>query len=252
MLASEIVQAAFRENNLIAIGATPTTNELAEGLSRLNSFLDALFGHELGELVCDWPVPPPQRTAPVTANYPLAPGGSSWADLPTDVWPYPPANVRLMVSNTVLTTVYFQNMPGDGARMELIDLGMSAVLTLDGNGRLIEDSPTRTVAVGEADLDPLVWLYRADLGNWIAIADLELFDDSPLPAAFDDLLITGTNLRLCPTQGKQPQPATVTTYADQLKKLKARYRQQMPMLTSRGEATPSRQTFNGRYEPWMV
>jgi hypothetical protein len=71
--ASSLIQSAYREGNLIAVGTTPTTAEQAEALLLLNNFVLGIFGYEMGENLQDWPAPAPQRTAPVAANFPQFP-----------------------------------------------------------------------------------------------------------------------------------------------------------------------------------
>lgn len=229
-IASKLIQSAYREGNLIPIGKTPTTDEIAEALDRLNNNIDCYFGTELGEKLEDWNVPSKQRTAPISAHYPFTPFKD---DKPNDVTLYPPPNVRLIVHVTGPTRVYFQQQPEDGARMGFVDIGSTAFLTVDGNGRLIE---------GDFDTDvdppdPREWFYRADLGNWVRRAPLALADESPFPGEFDDLLICDLAIRLSPRYGLDPRAATLKTSNDKLEQLKARYRQH-PLVPGRSEDIP--------------
>lgn len=241
MNASAIIVAALREGNLIPVDAAPTASEQAELLDLLNNYIASLIGFELGELLFEWPVPPPQRTAPVSANYPLGQGS---IDLPSDVWPYPPANVRLAASNDTPTTVYLQQWPDDGARVAVVNVGATAALTLDGNGRLIDGATTYTA-------DPPVvaeWFYRSDLGQWTLVSDLTLTDESPFPRAFNDLLITGLSIRAAARYGNDPRATTLSTNQSMLAKFKARYRQHPPVLGGGADTPRSRQSFNfGEY-----
>lgn len=126
--ATWIIQSMFREGNLIAAGAQPTTAEQTEALYLLNRLVDGVFGFEMGENLSDWLVPAPQRTAPVASRYPQgpisAPGDpATWAILggvnSANVWPYPPTNRRIFFGS-VTNTVYFQEQPDDGARMAIV------------------------------------------------------------------------------------------------------------------------------------
>ncbi len=219
--ASELVKQAFRESNLIPIGQSPTLAESSEGLSRLNNLLFSLFGHELGVKLMDWPVPP-SRTEPTPARYPLLPRNE---DLPSTVWPQPPANVRLLTKNATPATIFFPASPNDGARMQLRDIGSTAGITLDGNGRLIESSAVLTGTA--ASFSGRVWFYRADLGDWLRI-DQELTDtsESPFPKEFDDLFITGLSIRLSARFGNEPIAATVATFERMIAILKTRFHQE--------------------------
>jgi hypothetical protein len=219
MLASEIYTDAFREGNLKPIGTAPTTAEATEALARLNRLIKALYGYEAGEPLCEWRVPPPQRTASVAARYPLWPRAD---DISSNVWPYPPPNVRLMCSNATATTVYLPHDPSPGARIGFADVGMGATLTLNGNGRRIETTTTLAVTAGTAARE---WFYRDDLGTWQIIADLQAVDTQPFAPMFDDLLVTGLAIMLSPRFGLEPRQATVLSYKADLSKFRARYHQ---------------------------
>lgn len=239
--AQALIEAAFREGNLIAADAPISTTLMTEALGRLNNFLFSLMGNELGEALQEWPVPPPQFTAPVMARYPLI-NPLPLATESLEVWPYPPNNARLMVSATQATTVYLQAQPNDGARVAYIALGSPANLTLNGNGRLIEGQTSieleSALVSGER-----TWLYRGDLGNWIRLGELTLTTESPLPAIFDDLLITGLCIRLSSRFGNDPRQGTVMTYKDQLAKLQARYRQPTAALGGSSQVPPTYQAY---------
>ena len=217
-LSSDIIAQAFREGNLVAVGAQPTTEEQTEGLDRLNNFVSALFGFNLGVYLQDWSVPP-STTAPIYARYPLLPADEA---LPPEVWPYPPSNVRLLSRLSTATTVYLQARPEDGARIAFRDIGATATLTLDANGRLIEGALTKDLVAGASGAE---WFYRADLGDWRLLGTLALTDSSPLPPEFDDLLITGLSIRLSARYGNEPSSGTALVFKDMLDKLRTRYAQ---------------------------
>jgi hypothetical protein len=244
MFVSEIITAAFREGNLIPVGTDPTAAERAEALGRFNNFVAALFGFELGELLTDWTVPPPQRNAPVAAQYPLAPAAH---DLPSDVWPYPPSNTRLLFASANNLMVYLQQNPHDGAQMAYVDVGqLGGVLTLNGNGRLVDGTSTLVLSA-----DPTRLFYRADLADWIVLATLAETDSSPLPAEFDDLLITGLSIRLSPRFGNDPREGTVATYTSMRTKLIARYRQPTAALGNAADTPRTQQSYIDSSDPWM-
>lgn len=125
--ATLLIQAAYREGNLIAVGLTPSAAELLEALPALNRYVKGIFGYEMGEPLADWLVPSPQRTAAVPTTWPQLPYplgvDSSFQAFNitgnTNVYQYPPANSRLVFGN-VVNTVYFPDAPRDGARMALV------------------------------------------------------------------------------------------------------------------------------------
>lgn len=228
---SSLIQDAFREGNLIPVGKSPTVDEQVEALRALNRYVLGVFGFEMGEQLTDWLVPAPQRTAPVAANYPQGPfcdSSNLLSPQSAQVWPYPPKNSRL-VFGSVDCTVFFPESPEDGTRMSIVqgsgagDAGADGqVLTLDGNGRLIEGQAQLTFT---APLEPRQWLYRADTGIWEAITELELTDECPFPEDVDDFWICSLAMRLAPRYNKITAKETENTAIRTLARLKAKYRQ---------------------------
>lgn len=219
--ASALVTQAYREGNRIGLTASPTTEQLAEGLTLLNDYLDSLLGFELGEFNFDWPTPP-SVTSPVPARYPLLPLQRS---LPSTVWPYPPSNVRVLMTLTNDTTIYLPQDPRDGARLRLINLDSSSAfsLTIEGNGRLVQAATSVTglaTALNETNL-----FYRADLGDWQLTTTLVAATESPLPTLYDRLLALGTWQYLAPRYGIEMKPTQMLSFKRLLKRLKAQYRQ---------------------------
>lgn len=217
-----LITSAFREGNLIPIGATPTANELAEALPRLNRYVRGVFGYEMGENLSDWPVPAPSRTAPVALNFPQGPLAN---DLSLNITPYPPKNSRLVWAGVSDMTVYFPEQPDDGSRMGLVGstkADATKVLTLSGNGRRIE------AVAALAQPTPVVareWLYRADLGDWSLVADMLVDGECPFPVEHDDLWICLLAIRLAPRYSKPITAETQAIAAAAMKRLKAQYRQ---------------------------
>lgn len=223
-IASEIVKKAYREGNLIAAGTEPNTIQATEGLAFLNEFIDSLFGFELGEFSMDWPVPP-SPTAPVLANYPLLPRSNS---LPSDVWPYPPGNVRLILALTANTTIYLPQSPVDGERFAIINVGDATTynLTVNANGRLIKGSATMTDTPG--NLAGQVLFYDASQANWKLISVLEATSESPFQLCYDTFLSLGTLKRLVGGYGRSIRPEQVDTFKRLERRMKSQYRQVMP------------------------
>ena len=237
--ATQVIQAAYREGNIIPVGQQPTAAEQTEALDRLNAYILGVYGQELGENLSDWPFPAPQRTAPVAANYPQAPYPQDLdslvltspfaGDPSTLVYPYPPKNSRIVFGN-VAGTLFFHEAPDDGSRMAIVqgsgagDSGTpGATIILDGNGRTIEGANTQSYSQPVAGRQ---WLYRADLGDWTAVLTLALTDNIPFPPEFDDLWICLLNIRLAPRYHKEVSSETKLIATQMLKTLKTRYRQQ--------------------------
>ncbi len=243
--ASEIAKQALREGNLVPLATALTPAQEAEALALLNRFITSLLGLELGEFAFDWPVPP-AATSPVRARFPVNPKS---VDLPSDVWPYPPGNVRIIMSLTANTTIYMPQAPDDGARMLFVNIGEGVLFNLivDGNGRLVNGAPTVTAT--PAVLNTQLWLYRADLSDWTAITPLVAADESPLPDVYDDLLMTGTFIRLAPRYGRTASAETVSTLKRLMTRLKAQYRQTtiMPSAVPQPFYRPAADTSRGSF-----
>lgn len=233
--ARALITSAYREGNLIAIGATPNENEIAEALPRLNRYVRGVFGYEMGEQLLDWTVPAPQRTANVAANYPQAPYPTSTdmnvlafplaTDASLSITPYPPKNSRLVWGGKSDMKVFFPEAPDDGSRMGVVassQADAAKVLTLDGNGHLVEGLPT---IPQPTPVVPREWLYRADLGDWKRVTDMLIDGECPFPPEHDDLWICLLAVRLAPRYSKTISQETQAIAAVALKRLKTRYRQ---------------------------
>jgi len=219
--ASELVTQAYRDGNLIGIKDAPTSEQMTEGLDLLGDYFESLLGYELGEFNFDWPTPP-STTSPVPARFPLLPLGR---ELPSDVWPYPPSNVRVLLSIVANTTIFLPQDPDDGARILLVNLDSASTfsLTIEGNGRLIQGAAKITELATALDQRHL--FYRADLGGWQVIAEFISTTDSPLPRLYDRLLSMGTLEYLMPRYGKDITSVQQKTMRRLVKRLKSQYRQ---------------------------
>lgn len=239
-LASDLIQSAYREGNLIAVAKQPTANEQSEALPALNRLVNGIFGFEMGENLADWLFPAPQRTAPVAANFPQLPAPAYQGVLQnTFQTPYPPNNSRV-VWGVVTGTLYFPEKPEPGSRMAFVqgsgagDSGAPGqIITLDGNGRQIQDPADKAFKNTIALTAPAVsnqWFYRDDLGQWVLCADMLLTDQCPFPKEFDDFFICAMSKRLAPRYGKITAAETIETAKVTLARLKARYRQTAPTV----------------------
>jgi len=144
-------------------------------------------------------------------------------------------------------TAYFPQFPYDGARMAIVDIGMTEALIIEGNGRYIEGSTSYRFEPGSGVRE---WLYRADIANWVYIGiDLVLGDDLPLPFEFDDFFVCGTAIRLCALDQLDPQPQTIQAFNLCEKKIMQRYYQPGIMSYGGQNAVPAMQNYNN-YWGW--
>lgn len=269
MLVSDAITKAYREAALRPIGwGDPTDDELDEGLYRLNALWRGVRATALGEVIRDWQVPNKTRTAPRNADninqfFPqnlngFNQPGNGWGDgddmsgdggLNNRQY-YPPINTRLLskIPDTGFT-IWFPQFPYDGARMAIVDIGMTAAVDLSGNGRYLNAAGTTDVTFnpGDAAAD---WLYRADLATWVPIGgDLALTDELPLPPEFDDYFVCGVAIRLTALDRVDALQPTISAFQLAEKKIHQRYYQPGVMSYGGQNAVPAFQSYNN-YWGW--
>lgn len=212
----QIVTDALREANVVAVGGSPEADVLDEAVRRLQNLYRSLFGYELGEQMQPWTY----GTNGLTNSYAKA------LDMSSDVDSvFVPSNIRLILNIDETSTLYLNPEPEDGARFAVIDNGANLAtynVTLNGNGRKIELTNTVTLNTNSLNRE---WFYRADLGNWARVTDLDADAESPLPAEFDDFLITLLAFRLNPRYGAKNAVEMIEVLKRMRKQFRARYRQ---------------------------
>lgn len=217
-LISSIITDAFREGNILPLGKEPNANQGTEALRLINGVFSSIYGGEAGEPLTDWPLGNFGRESP---GYDL-PITDQALDRPT-------INRRLIAVNEEAKTVYLALTPQDGARMGIADpfSRLAAFpVTLDANGRTIEDTPTLVLNTDGFNRE---WFYRADLGGWVRLTQKEADDEMPFPAEFDNFFITLLALRLNPRYGREMDPQSQIIYKTDRRKFVARYLQSMPL-----------------------
>lgn len=214
-LVSQIIADAYRESNLIAIGASPTAAEETEALRLLNRNIVSMFGHEFGEELT--PLPFGKNNIVTPSDVPFY--------MDDIIGYFAPINARLICNLEAPEVVSLHPSPLDGARLEVVDVSENFntnSITLTGNGRKIEGATSVTVATAGITRQ---WFYRDDLGEWVRLSTLIAADESPFPSEFDDLLITGLALRLSPRQGAPFSESSQYTMSKLQKRFRARYTQ---------------------------
>lgn len=212
----DIIKEGYREGGLIQIGTEPTASQLSEGLNSLQGVVKSLFGNELGDPLYDVLY----GTSGINRSEALHRDYSSEIRAT-----YAPLNIRLVSRLTAPTTVYLSPQPRDGSRFAVIDSAgnfSSNSLTLDGNGRKIEDSSSVTLST---DGDRKEWFYRADLGQWVLVSDLTVDGDSPFPREFDTYLSIKLALRINPRYLAQADNYTLMEFNRLQAQFRSRYTQ---------------------------
>lgn len=207
-LVSSIIQKAFRETNIIPLGASPSTAQSAEALDHLNSLVLSTVGREAGDELTD-------------LNF----GGEARFDQSDYVNEWVEDDTRLVLNLDTAETVKLDPRPYEGQRFAVVDVANTLDtynLTVDPNGRKIEGSPDDLVLSTEG-LDRQ-WLYRSDTGNWVKISTLATSDEMPFPTEYDPYFIIMLAARLNPSYGLTLAPETVKMLGRAKSSLNARYR----------------------------
>ena len=211
-LVSDIIQQAYRESNLIALGATYSTNQGTEALKRLNVLVLSVLGQEAGVKFTDVPV----GEGNVTDDGIV----SAWdEDTPL------PANSRIVANLESATELLLPVTPEDGARLAVIDASANLAtynLTLTGNGRLIESATSLVLSTSSLARQ---WFYRGDLGDWRRVTDFVEADEFPFPPEFDDYFVTLLAKRLNPRYGRQLGEESAAALSKARTAFRNRYRQ---------------------------
>lgn len=236
--ARRLIYEGYREGNVIPANVLLTASDVqnAEALPLLNGIVLTMIGEVIGAEPQDWPIPP-QINATTTPYWNKDPRENPAAQQPSRGFNgsnnngalYPPVNSRLVLAvDNDPVTVFLPPSPDDGALIMITDLNSTAIVTLDANGRFIDDASTKV-------LDPVssfngtLFMYHADDANWRSITAMGIDDESPLPEAFNDLLSIQLYFRVAPRYGSTPSAETAMTYKLALAKLKKRYRIRQPL-----------------------
>lgn len=224
-LVSSIILDSLRETNIIAIGTTPTDAQYAEGLRRLQTIIQSVYGNEAGENL---------QPLPLGRNEINSPSGYPWYnnELPGNM--FIPVNVRLMCNLTGDGTVNLHPTPDDGARFGVVDVSQNLStfpLTIQGNGRSIEGDEALTIDVNGYTG---TWFYRGDLGNWVKYDPVALTDTFPFPEEFDDFFIIMLAARINPRYGQTLDPQSVEMLKRARTQFRARYKQEIQVPVEDG------------------
>lgn len=199
--ATVIINRAWRETQLLPSDVTPSTSQYTESLPLLQGLLER---HIRAPILTIWlgnVTALRQQRGVVLRDF------TPYADrvaVPQDVY-----------VNCVLDgpkTLMLPPTPGDGARIVIIDVSQNFgtyPLTLTGNGNLIDGGADLVLS---ASGEGVSLMYRRDLAEWVPITTLELSNNLPYPAMYDDLFVIELAMRLDPRYGKEMPAVTADIY----------------------------------------
>lgn len=223
---STIIRDAYRESNLLAIAADPTTAEVEEGLRLLNRLVASVYGNEMGEPLRPLPIGGEGISRP--SGFPFYRSAPDWSD-----W-FLPGDARLTLNLSEPVTVYLNPVPEDGQRFAVQDEAgnlSTTSLTVSGNGRKIDGAPEK---VFSTDGENSSYVYRADIGEWKVVSPLTETDDFPFPSEFDDYFVIGLAYRLNPRHATVADPQSTQAFARSRRQFQSRYRQHKTAPSERG------------------
>jgi hypothetical protein len=238
-LNSSIIQQALREANVIPIGGTPSTDEQAECLIRLQSLISSVYGSEVGENLFPWPL----------GNYGRSNDSRMW--ISEQQLRYPCINSTLVAVNEAAITAYLPTNPSDGARVQLIDPYSRLAtypVTINGNGRTIENAASVTISTGGTNR---TWIFRGETGDWTRITDITYSGTLPFPREFDDYFVLMLALRSNPTYGMKMDDQSKMRLKQQRQQIMARYAQSAPLQINPDLGYALRQSYDQYADAWL-
>lgn len=219
-LVSQIINDAYRQSNLLAIGVSPTTLQQEEALRYLNRIVKSVFGNEIGGQL---------EAFSVGSNDISRPSGFPWyGQDPGGNW-FIPKNKRLMLNLNAAQDIFLHPIPDDGGRFAIADPSENLAtynVTVYGNGNLIEGQESIVLDTDGLDRE---WFFRQDQANWVRSSPLTSSDDLPFPEEFDDFFITMLAVRLNPSYGTQLDPQSNMALSRARTQMRARYQVHVQM-----------------------
>lgn len=214
---SDIITAALRETNIIAVNASPTPSEETEALIRLQALILSALGSEAGYIMEDWNIS--------SSSVIRRPSGVLLSSTQASAWTVPP-NARLIFNLSGTLTITLDRQPQDGQRLALIDAANtfdSGNLTVNPNGRKFNGSVGNAVISTENYAEQ--YFYDASSADWKLIDPLADTDPMPFPADFDDYFITMLAMRMNPRYGMTLTEESKARMVQQEQQFIARYAQ---------------------------
>ncbi len=209
---SEIIDAAYRERQLLDIGETPSAEQSEEALTLLQGIIARAIVQKPQSIVT-------LGAKPVT----------SLKARPRDFTPYLkdmalPQNVYVHAQLESPVTVLMPYNAGDGARLVFVDVAgnfASNPLTLDGNGSLVDAAATKVLSTNGQRAD---FMYRRDLAEWRTVAPLISSSTMPFPEEYDDMFVLMLATRLLSRYGREIDAGSEALLSEMRERFDAQYR----------------------------
>lgn len=200
------------EIKALASGEEPTSDELSDGLTRLQGVVDGLFN------------PAPLTEVEITGDTTLD------------------ANTRAIHQASSPPTLTLPESPVNGDQIQIVGKsdGFATVnIQLDGNGRAIQETTLD-------DAPPRRFVYVSDTGTWVKASPLEADDD--LALGDDEFVTLELAKRLIPLFGGSMTPESQGALVRASNRMRARFRQQVITPCDDAVQFLSRQSYSTGFE----
>lgn len=138
-----------------------------------------------------------------------------------------PQDVYLNVNADQPYEVYLPCDPGDGARVNVIDVNNSFStnpITLNSNGNLINGALTESLSTNGQRIE---YIYRRELAEWLTVVtDPIASSNIPYDQMFDDMFVIELAMRLNPRYSDTMSELSLAAYQTILLQFKGRYMSQ--------------------------
>ena len=210
---SAIIGRSYRESQILDINVAPSIDQESEALEILRGIIRR---YERQPVMTIWLG---------DFNYTKRQRGQVFKDFTSYANIYAvPQDVYMNVNVTQSYTVCLPNDPGDGARINIIDVGNSLSsfpLTLEGNGNLINGALTETLSVNGSATE---YMYRREQANWRTVTlDPVASSNLPFDQMFDDMFVIELAMRLNPRYGDDMNELSVAMYQTMRAQFVGRY-----------------------------
>jgi hypothetical protein len=205
----DLIRAAMLEIRALASGEQPTADELSDGMARLQSIVDGLFGFPIGGPLADVVVEQDTTLEP---------------------------DARALVFASTPITLTPCDMPTNGTRMQIKDmLGNFATYPVT-----IPSLPTDIVMNTNGQND--TYVYLEDIASWFGISNLTA--DSAIPLGDDEYFTLELAKRLAPMFGASLTAESAAALQRAWSRIRARFRSQHIIPCDDAVIYLSRQSYN--------
>lgn len=235
---ADIIEGAFFESGLTNELQHPTPTQTEKAMRTLSGIIDFLYGTDVGEHMQPFPLGDYGRETQSRGNF------------DPQFIQRPPINSQLIATNNASMTVYLPVNPSDGARIGVVDPFSrlaSVPITLDGNGRTIGGAAQHVVNTNGTSQ---IWLYRADLANWVPVTPLEIADDMPFPSDYDRMFTYLLAVQLSPAYGNAVNAVQAQFLKEYRQQFRARYVQSAPLQINHDISFPTLQSYDNFANAW--